>query len=71
MYKTHPNLARADPEKILKLNVMKLLLYIINDNISNLHNSLFDNDNTYMKVTLKSKLTGVARYVISADYRKF
>ena len=36
----------------------------------NLHNSLLNNDNR-MKVTLKSKLIGVARELISADYRKF
>ena len=34
---------------------------IINDNIFNLHNSLLNKDNGYMKVTLKSKLMGVAK----------
>ena len=34
---------------------------IINDNTFNLHNSLLNNDNRYMKVTLKSKLIGVVR----------
>ena len=34
---------------------------IINDNTFNLHNNLSNNDNRYMKVTLKSKLIGVAR----------
>ena len=34
---------------------------IINDNTFNLHKSLLNNDNRYMKVTLKSKLIGVAR----------
>ena len=32
----------------------------INDNAFNLHNSLSNNDNRNMKVTLKSKLIGVA-----------
>ena len=44
---------------------------IINDNTFNLYNSLLNNDNKYMKVTLKSKLTGVAREFISADYCEF
>ena len=43
---------------------------IINDNNYNLQNCLL-NDNWYMKVTLKSKLTGVARLLILADYREF
>ena len=52
------------PDKIDMMN-------IINDNTFNLHNSLLNNDNRYMKVTLKSKLIGVARKEISADYREF
>ena len=36
------------------------IMNIINDNTFNLHNSLLNNDNKYMKVTLKSKLIGVA-----------
>ena len=44
---------------------------IINDNTFNLRNSLLNNDNRYMKVTLKSKLIGVAREFIAADYREF
>ena len=40
----------------------------INANTFNLHNSLFNYDNRYMKVTLKSKIIGVARLLISADY---
>ena len=44
---------------------------IINDNFFNLHNSLLNNDNRYMKVTLKSKLIGVARQLISPDFGKF
>ena len=43
----------------------------INDNTFNLHNSLLNNDNRYMKFTLKSKLIGVARWLISADYSEF
>ena len=34
---------------------------IINDNTFNLQNRLLNDDNKYMKVTLKYKLTGVAR----------
>ena len=34
---------------------------IINDNPFNIHNSLLNNDNRYMNVTLKSKLRGVVR----------
>ena len=34
---------------------------IISDNTFNLRNNLLNNDNRYMKVTLKSKLIGIAR----------
>ena len=44
---------------------------IINDNAFNQHNSLLNDDNRYMKVTLKSKLIAVARSLISADYHEF
>ena len=44
---------------------------IINDNTFNLHDSLLNNDDKYMKVTLKSKLIGVARLLISANYHEF
>ena len=47
-----------------EINIMK----IIYDNTFNLHNSFLDNDKRYMKVTLKFKLIGVARLLISADY---
>ena len=40
-----------------EINIMN----IIHENPFNLHNSLLNNDNRYMKVTLKSKLIGVAR----------
>ena len=40
-----------------EINIMN----IINDNTFNLHDNHLDNDNRYMKVTLKSKLIGVAR----------
>ena len=63
-YKTHPNFSRANQEKKTspyikhdEINIMN----IINDNSFNLHYSLLNNDNRNMKVTLKSKLTGVAR----------
>ena len=63
-YKMHPNFNRANQEKNLvkqstiikhdEINIMN----IINDNAFNLHNKPFKR---YMKVTLKSKLIGVAR----------
>ena len=34
---------------------------IINDNTYNLYNSLLNNDNRYMKITLQSKLIGIAK----------
>ena len=37
------------------------IMNIINDNTFNLHNSLLNNDNWYMKVILKSHLKGVTR----------
>ena len=40
-----------------EINIMN----IINDSIFNLHESLFSNDNRYMKGTLKSKLIGNTR----------
>ena len=42
----------------------------INDSTFNLHNSLLDDDNRYMKVTLKSKQIGVAGLLNSADYHE-
>ena len=44
---------------------------IIKDNTFNLENNLLNKDNRYMKITLKSKLIGVARLLISANYREF
>ena len=44
---------------------------IINDNTFNQHNRLLNNDNRYMKVTLKFKLIEMAGLLISADYREF
>ena len=44
---------------------------IINAKTFNQHKSLLNNNNEYMKVILKSKLIGIARLLISADYRKF
>ena len=41
-----------------EINIMN----IINNNTFNLHNNLLNNDNRYIKVTLKSKLIGVANY---------
>ena len=39
--------------------------------ITLLHNSILNNDNRYMKVTQRSKLKAVARYLISANYPEF
>ena len=47
------------------------IMNIINNNTFNLHNSLLNNDNRYIKVTPKCKLIGVAMLLISADYREF
>ena len=65
-YKTHPNFNWANQEKMLlkqntniksdEINIMN----IIKDNTFNLHYSLLNNDNRYMKVILKSKIIGVA-----------
>ena len=46
------------------------IMNIINDNSFNVHNSLLNYDNKYMKGTLKSKLIGVSREIISADYHE-
>ena len=76
MYKTHPNFSRANEEKILaKLSSNnahdKINMNIITDNTFNLYNILLNNEKRYMKVTLKSKLIGVASELILADYCKF
>ena len=47
------------------------IMNIINDNTFNMHNRLLSNNNRYMKVTLKSKLIGVARSLILANYCGF
>ena len=52
--KSRENFSETKHDEINKIN-------IINDNTFNLHNSLLNNDNRYMKVILKSKLNGVAR----------
>ena len=43
---------------------------IINDNTFNLHYSLLNNNNAYMKVTLKSKRIGVARGILKDIFSK-
>ena len=50
-----------------EINIMN----VINNNSFNLLYSLLRNDNMYMKGTLRSQQIGVARSLISADYRKF
>ena len=60
----HPNFSRANQEKKQSTNIKRdeiNILNIINDNTFNWHNSLLNNDNRNMKVTLKSKLIGIAR----------
>ena len=67
MYKTHPNFSRTNQETFLakqstnikrdEINVMN----IINGITFNLHYSLLNNSNWYLKVNLKSKLIGIAR----------
>ena len=65
VYKTHPNLSRANQEKKETSTNIKHdeinIMNIINDKNFNLYYSLLKIDNRYMKVTLKSKLTGFAR----------
>ena len=63
-YKMHPNFSRTNQEKKLSTNIKHdgiNIMNIINDNTFNMYNSLLNNDKMYMKVTLKSKLIGVAR----------
>ena len=69
----HPNFSRANQEKILCTNIKRdeINMNITNDNTLNLHNNLLNNDNKYMKVTLKFNLIVVARLLISAHYHKF
>ena len=40
---------------------------IIDDDTFNLHKSLLNNANRYMKITRKSKLIGVVEWLISTD----
>ena len=64
MYKTYPNFSRENQGKNINANIKRdeiNIKNIINDNTFNLHDSLLNNDNRHMKVTLKSKLIGVAR----------
>ena len=72
-YKTHGSIRRTPisagqikkTEKTQQSTHLKRseinIMNIINDNTFNLHDSLLNNDNRYMKVTLKSQLTGVTR----------
>ena len=64
MYKKHPNFSRANQDKKQSTNIKHDeidIMNIINDNTFNLHNSLLNNDNRYMKITQKSTVIGVAR----------
>ena len=56
MYKMQPNFSRANKKK-QSTNIKRdeiIIMNIINDNTFNLHISHLNNDNRYMKVTLKS-----------------
>ena len=76
MYKTQPNFCRANQEKILvkqstyikhdKINIINII-----NNTFNVHNSFLNNDNRYMKVTLKFKQIEFARKLISANFCEF
>ena len=60
----HSNFSKANQEKKQSINIKCdeiNIMNIINDNTFNLHNSLLNNDNRLMKVTLKSKLIGIDR----------
>ena len=67
VYKTHSNFSREKKEKNFSKTSTNIkrdeinIMNIINDNTFNLHNSHFNNGNRYMKVTVKSKLIGVAK----------
>ena len=59
-----PNFSRVNQEKKQSTNIKCdeiNIMNIIKDNTFNLHNSLLNNDNRYMKVTLKSKVLGFAK----------
>ena len=73
MYKTNPNFSLGKSRKKQSTNIKcdEINLMNIIKNTFNLHNSLLNKDNKYMKVTLNSKLLGVARQVISTDYCEF
>ena len=70
-YKTHGCIGRTKNKVDIKRDETNKMSIIndnnFNDNNFNLHNSFLNNGNRYMKVTLKSKLVGVARLLISAD----
>ena len=65
----HPNFSMVHQEKnktkqkktSTNIKHDDINMNIINTDSFNLHNSFLKNDNRYMKVTLKSKLIGVAR----------
>ena len=57
MYRTHPDFSKANQEKKLSTYIKRdeiNIMNIINDNTFNIfNNSLLNNDNKYMKLTLK------------------
>ena len=58
------NFSKANQEKKQSTNIKRDLINIMNiihDYTFNLHNSLLNDDNRNMKVTLKSKLIRVSR----------
>ena len=63
VYKTPPQFQQGKSREKLSTNIKcdKInIMNIINDETFNLHNSLLNNDNRYIKITLKSELIGVA-----------
>ena len=70
VYKKQPNFSWTNKKNKQSTNIKHdeiNIMNIINDNTFNMHNSLLNNDNRYMKITLKSKLIGVSRWLISAN----
>ncbi len=60
LYKTHPNFDWSNQEKNTNIENAEInTMNIINDNTFNLNNSLLNNDNSIIKVNLKSREIGV------------
>ena len=58
----HSNLNKANLEKSTNIKRDEIdIMNVTYDNTFNLHNSVWNNDNRYIKITLKSKSIGVPR----------